>query len=382
MKPGFLEKLLERIERINPEEVQSYLLRLVQEKGFLEQIFNALQEGILVVSKEGRIDYLNTSAAALFGLNVEEALGSQLSDKVRGLEWDELTALDRTVSRDMEIFYPQNRFINFYVVPLGTESGDVSAGHAIILRDITATRRTTQDAIESERMSALTLLAAGVAHELGNPLNSLNIHLQLMERKARKLPRAERAEFEDFLRISREEINRLDTIINQFLRAIRPTVPDTQPCDLNILVQESVAFLSKEIQDRDILVEQELRSDLPLLDLDRAQIKQAFYNIIKNAFQAMRSGGLLRIGTDRDDAHVIVRFSDNGSGISPEDMGKIFQPYHTTKTTGSGLGLMIVRRIVREHGGEIAIESDEGKGVTFTIRLPLTERRVRLLQME
>ena len=146
-----------------------------------------------------------------------------------------------------------------------------------------------------------------------------------------------------------------------------------------MLIQESVAFLQPEIADRSILVEQELRADLPLIEVDRNQMKQAFYNVIKNAFQAMKRNGILHIATDVEDTFVTITFADTGGGISQESMSKIFEPYDTTKASGTGLGLLIVRRIVREHGGEIELISDEGKGLTLTIRLPLHEKRLRML---
>jgi signal transduction histidine kinase len=250
----------------------------------------------------------------------------------------------------------------------------------MILRDITEDRRSEQQTIESERLNALTLLAAGVAHEIGNPLNSLHIHLQLMQRQAQKLDGAARAELEESIDIARSEVSRLDSIVTQFLRAIRPSKPQFQPENVNNLVDEAVRFFAPEIQDRDIVVEQELRSDLPLLQLDRDQMKQAFYNVIKNSFEAMKRRGILRIRTDRDDTHVLVSFTDTGGGMSPENLSHVFEPYFTTKASGSGLGLLIVRRIVREHGGELSIESNEGKGLTLTIRLPHIDKRVRMLE--
>jgi signal transduction histidine kinase len=228
-------------------------------------------------------------------------------------------------------------------------------------------------------LNALTLLAAGVAHEIGNPLNSLHIHLQLMERKVRELDSPARDELQESIDIARSEISRLDTIVTQFLRAIRPSKPQLQPENINTIVEEAVRFFAPEIQHRDIVVEQELRSDLPLLELDREQMKQAFYNVIKNSFEAMKRG-ILRIRTDRDDTHVIVNFIDTGGGISAENLSRVFEPYFTTKTSGTGLGLLIVRRIVREHGGELSIESSEGKGLTLTLRLPYIDRRVRMLE--
>jgi signal transduction histidine kinase len=400
MKAGFLEKLIERLGRIGPEDVQNYLIRLAQEKGFLETVFNAIQEAIIVTDSRGRITYLNDVACEIFGLDGKDAIGKRLDERVRGLDWDALTKTGTAVSRDMEIFYPTNRIINFYVVPLIIERreglsaiGDSAraeptpagkaaehVGHAMILRDITEDRRSEQQTIESERLNALTLLAAGVAHEIGNPLNSLHIHLQLMQRQAQKLDGTARTELEESIDVARSEVSRLDSIVTQFLRAIRPSKPQFQPENVNNLVDEAVRFFAPEIQDRDIVVEQELRSDLPLLQLDRDQMKQAFYNVIKNSFQAMKRRGVLRIRTDRDDTHVLVSFTDTGGGMSPENLSHVFEPYFTTKASGSGLGLLIVRRIVREHGGELSIESNEGKGLTLTIRLPYIDRRVRMLE--
>ena len=122
MKAGFLEKLIGRLGKIGPEEVQNYLLRLAQEKGFLETVFNAIQEGIIVTDSSGRITYLNDAACELFGLDGEDSIGKLLEERVRGLDWNALTHSGGPVTRDLEIFYPSNRFINFYIVPLMIES--------------------------------------------------------------------------------------------------------------------------------------------------------------------------------------------------------------------------------------------------------------------
>ena len=389
MKSGFLDKLIERLGRIGPEDVQNYLLQLAQEKGLIETVFNAIQEGIIVTDGKGRITYVNDAACELFGLEAESSIGKRLDERVRGLDWKSLSQSEGAISRDMEIFYPANRFLNFYIVPLlierrapkdGANSHAEPVGHAIILRDITESRRSTEKTIESERFNALTLLAAGVAHEIGNPLNSLHIHLQLMERKVRKLDGKVKKELQEAIAISRAEITRLDSIVTQFLQAIRPSKPVLHPENVNAIVEEAVRFVAPEIEDRDIVVEQELRSDLPLLELDRDQMKQVFYNVIKNSFEAMKRRGILRIRTDMDATHVNISFTDTGGGMSAESLSRVFEPYFTTKSSGSGLGLLIVRRIVREHGGEMAIESNEGKGLTLTIRLPYLDKRVRMLE--
>jgi signal transduction histidine kinase len=336
----------------------------------------------------------------LFGVEGGDVIGKRLDERIRGLDWESLTQSGGPVSHDIEIFYPQNRFINFYIVPLlieprevtvtgGGDSGRTGStrpatadqvGHVMILRDITKSRRTALQTIESERLNALTLLAAGVAHEIGNPLNSLHIHLQLMERAVQKLHDGAKSELQQSIDVARSEVSRLDSIVTQFLRAIRPSRPQFHPENVNMLVEDAVRFFAPEIQDRDIVVEQELRSDLPLLQLDRDQMKQAFYNVIKNSLEAMKRRGTLRILTDTDDTHVLITFVDTGGGMSAENLSRVFEPYFTTKPSGTGLGLLIVRRIVREHGGELSIESGKDKGLTLTIRLPYIEKRIRMLE--
>ncbi|HEY5742415.1 MAG TPA: ATP-binding protein [Terrimicrobiaceae bacterium] len=381
MKRGFLEKLIERIGLVQSGDVQNYLVEIAREKGFLETIFNSILEGLIVTDPTGRIIYLNQAACGFFGIHAEASLGMPLGEVVRGLDIGQLSGASEVVSRDLEVFYPENRFLNFYVVPLMSEDTHKElAGRAIILRDITQNRRATQETIDSERFSALTLLAAGVAHEIGNPLNSLDIHLQLVQRRIKKLPAKARSELAESIQIARNEVARLDHIITQFLRAIRPQPLVTRMEDINKVIEESVAFLDVELKDRDILVELELERSLPSLEVDRDQLKQAFYNIIRNAFQAMKTGGILRIRSSGDETHESISFSDTGGGIPPENISRVFEPYFTTKSTGSGLGLLIVRRIVRAHGGEVIIESERNRGLTLTIRLPRADRRVRFLE--
>src|SRR5438045_6320546 len=151
MKAGFLDKLIERLGRIGPEDIQNDLLQLVQEKGLIETVFNAIQEGIIVTDAKGRITYVNDAACELFGLEAETSIGKRLDERVRGLDWKSLSQSHGAISRDMEIFYPANRFLNFYIVPLlierresvagnGGPGHKAAVGHAIVWRDITESR--------------------------------------------------------------------------------------------------------------------------------------------------------------------------------------------------------------------------------------------------
>lgn len=375
MRSAFIDKLLKRLDRLEPGEVQGMVLELLREKGFLEKTFQALQEGVILLDPDAKVTYVNRAACQIFGLQQDQVLGQKLAQGMRGLDWNELLKPGTVVSRDLEIFYPENRFLNFYITSI---DDDQPLGFVMLIRDITETRKRTEEQLESERLNAFTLLAAGVAHELGNPLNSLTIHLQLLDRRLRKMG-AKAEPLREHLDVATGEIKRLDFIIGQFLAAIRPTRPQLQRVQLRELIEESLRFLQPELDQAGVRVRLDLRADLPAMPLDGSQMKQAVYNLVRNAVQAMPKGGTLTISGTFTDFEVRLSFEDTGKGISAEQMGRLFQPFATTRSTGTGLGLLIVRRIVREHGGEIDIESREGQGTRVSLWLPLVEKRVRLL---
>ena len=382
MKPGFLDKLLARIDRIDPAEARQLLDRLVREKGFLEQVFEALHEGVIVLDEDGEISFINGAACRFFGIDAEEAPGTRLAAKIPGLDWSVLAKPGKAVSRDLEVFYPENRYLNFYLSPIQPEEpAGATVGWVMLVRDLTTTRQEAEQTLESERLNALTLLAAGVAHEIGNPLNSLDIHLQLMARKLRKLPPGDRGPLEENLTTARREIQRLDTILKQFLQAIRPTSPHRERCDLTVVLRDALRLLEPELESRGVAVELDLADDFPRMELDAGQFQQVFYNLLRNAFQAIGGGGgVIRLAARANDFEATVSIEDNGTGIPHEQMGSLFEPYRTTKENGTGLGLLIVRRVVREHGGEIEIQSEPGAGTRILIHLPRGPKPVRLLE--
>ena len=325
-KSSFLDKVLPRIGRLGEAGLQSVVQRLARERSFLETLFNTIEDGVLVVEETGRILYFNQAVTRLLGLQ-PDVEGQPITDFIPELEWQKIRGIDRlggqgVVRHEFEVHYPRPRFLRLYAAPLDGESAG-SAGVALILHDATEARQKTIEAIESERIQALTLLAASVAHEIGNPLNALHIHLQLMERELRKLKpavvsappgkpgsatraraRAEETEardlvpkLEQYLSVARGEINRLDYIVTQFLQAIRPTMPQLKPASLNDIVQKTLDLLQPELDNRGLNVRIRLARQLPVTPIDPTQIQQVLVNLIKNALQAMTTDGTLTLQT-------------------------------------------------------------------------------------
>jgi two-component system, sporulation sensor kinase E len=387
LKPTSLDKLLGRIDRLDTAGLQTLVQRLARERALLDTVFNTLQEGVLVITADGEIDYANDAAARMIGFKGEAGGPVTLWRLVPGLRAS-LEGEGRrgkndglpVVTREFELTYPALRVVRLYMVPFHEgENGDTR--FAIILADITTEKKSTEELIENEKISSILLLAAGVAHELGNPLNSLTIHLQLIGRKLKKLGESrETASLEESIAICQGEVTRLDGIIRNFLEAIRPRPPDLAEVNVIEVIEDVLRFQAKELEDRGIKVEGELPASMPVIMADRNQLKQVFFNLVKNAMEAMAPGGKLGIRVRADDDSVFILIADTGAGIKQEDLSRLFSPYHTTKTGGHGLGLMIVQRIMRDHGGHAGIESKEGTGTVVTLQFPQKHRRVRMLK--
>ena len=409
-KSSFLDKVLDRIGRLDSEGLQTVVQRLARERSFLETLFNTIEDGVLVVDEDGRILYFNQAVTRLLGLqpNVE---GQPITNFIPEIDWQRIARIDTAaqgvVRHEFEVSFPRPRFLRLYAAPLdGRTTG--TTGVAMILNDATEARQQAFEAIESERLQALTMLAASVAHEIGNPLNALHIHLQLIERELKKLkmiktpPLEGRASgraraavqtvgaeseipelarrLEQYLGVAKGEVERLNYIVTQFLHAIRPAAPQLKPFSLNEVVVKTLDLLRPELENRGLQVRLRTARQLPLAPIDPTQIQQVLVNLIKNAMQAMTKGGVLTVATGEGTDGLWVSIADTGGGIPQEQLNQIFEPFYTTKKKGSGLGLMIVQRIIRAHGGRIELESQVGRGTTFRIWLPLQERKPRLLE--
>jgi PAS domain S-box-containing protein len=386
-KHSSLDRVLGRLDTLDSVNLANLVQRLARERSLFEAIFNTIHEGILVISAEGTIEYANEAATRLIGLPEGELAGATLWRLVPGLRPPlEASLADGAavpvVAREIELSYPQPRAVRLYMVPFQAEGARPGARRfAVILSDVTREKQTTERLIEDEKTSSVLLLAAGVAHELGNPLNSLTIHLQLIARKLKKLKASPDLEsLGKSVKVCQQEVKRLNGIITNFLEAIRPRPPDLAETNLVDVLDEVLRFQAGELANRGIAVEAETQAELPAILADRNQLKQVFFNLIANAMEAMRPGGKLKIRSRADDDAVYLMFGDSGVGIRQEDLSQLFQPYFTTKPGGHGLGLMIVQRIMRQHDGTVGIESKEGVGTVVTLTFPQRNRRVRMLE--
>ena len=383
-----LDSLIDRVDELDAASRANLISRLSRERHLLNMVMNTIREGIIVVESSGKVEFANPSSRDMLGIAERDigklSLWRAVPDLARTLRMSEKGFLieEANISRKIELTYPQRRVVRLYLVPIEEALEKVQlARYAVILSDITQEQERTRQEIEDERVNSILELAAGVAHELGNPLNSLNIHLQVMQRQLQKMKPAEGLEkLAKSMEVCAGEVERLDSIITHFLEAVRPREPDLHDMDIIGPLEESIEFLGPELEGAGVRVDIEINASLPLVQGDRDQVKQVFFNLIKNARQAMAAGGIIKIRAFADDEFVYIQIGDTGEGIPQENLRKVFQPYFSTKRDGHGLGMMIVERIMRDHGGQIGIDSRPSVGTLVTLQFPQKHRRIRLLR--
>lgn len=376
MKRDTIDKIVNRLDSLDKEELRQVFLRLASDKGLLQDVFDALRDGLILFDSEGQARFANKAAATIYGRSLRELLSVPFEVLVGNTcSWEDLKESGIAISRDLQVNYPEPRHYHFFMSPVTNGSE-----YLLLVHDDTETRAAGEEDAEAEQFNLLSFMASAVAHEIGNPLNSLGLNLQLLQRKLSKLTEADQRPLLPLLESALEETQRLDTLLHQFLQSMRPSQLQRETVRLNEMLHRVLEALDPEIAARGIGVHLALHAKLPELNADSTQLFQAFYNIIRNAYQSIPgSDGGIFIQTDFNDTDVRIIVSDTGSGISHEVMGAMYEPFRTTRKKGHGLGLLIVRRIIKEHGGSLTFASKEGTGTTVTITLPRVDRVVRLL---
>ncbi len=379
----FIQRALNKLSKLDEEQIRALLFDLASENEMLEMVLNTMTDGVLVTDLDHKISFTNQTIRTL--------LPMLRSDPEEHLLWeavadDEIAAFLResvqTGGRIEEEEFTldgsgSGRTLMFSVVPI--EKEEERRGSLILVSDITERRKREARLRRAESLASLTTLAAGVAHEIKNPLGSIGIHIQLIQKALKQNQCLDEETAGHYLEIITEEIERLNGIVVDFLFAVRPMDTSMKRTTINGVVEELIEFIKYELEESSVKLETKLDRNLPKIDLDEKYMKQALINIIKNGVAAMNGGGSLTIVTREDHGYVHVDISDNGIGMTEEQLSKIFEPYYTTKEFGSGLGLTVVYKVVREHNGEVTVHSREEQGTTFTISLPIPDSEKRLL---
>jgi signal transduction histidine kinase len=244
-------------------------------------------------------------------------------------------------------------------------------GFVYVLYLLRKNRRLEQSRLAAERRSYVGLLASGLAHEIRNPLNAMNMNLQMLEEELQLVPGIDGSDTSELLDFTKSEIKRLERLVNNFLAYARPSRPNFEPKDLNAVIQEICRFLQADLSQANVEVEMLLQPLLPSTDLDETQFKQAVMNLLVNAKQVVGPGGNITIKTRAGSGgEVVLEIQDDGPGIDPEAQERIFEVFYSSRGGGTGLGLPIARQVIERHGGSIEVESEPGRGATFRIRLP------------
>lgn len=349
--------------------------RLLQDaRAFASEMVGSLPLGLLSCDAGGKIALANGTAADLLGVKRRALPGTLLRD-LAGLDWEDIpAALERgeeVLERETDLRLPDGsaRPVSLSASRIVNEDG-LFLGYLFIMRDLEEIRRLREQLRRSERLSALGNLAAGVAHEIRNPLGSIKGFAVFLQGKtARDSPEAGAAQ------MLVREVERLNRVVSGLLEFARPDTASLAPAELAPIVRRALRLCAPDLESKSVRVRFAPDERLPALMLDEDKLTQALLNLFLNAVQAMDKGGEISITITPDPASgkVFLRIADTGGGIAPEALSSIFDPYVTGRADGTGLGLALVHRIMEQHGGAISVESEAGKGSVFTAALPLRD---------
>ncbi|MGA2479101.1 MAG: ATP-binding protein [Spirochaetia bacterium] len=378
----FIQKALEKLAKMDQEQIRALIVRMAEENDLLGMILESMTDGIIVTDREHRVILYNKSAERMVPFShddlMEKVLWDHIADReIAGFLSANLRSQEKVSDREFTLDGGPPRILSLSLLPLVRE-GSVQ-GNVVHIEDVTEKRSKEARLRRAESLASLTTLAAGVAHEIKNPLGSMGIHLQLIQKKIAGKDCIESKDIDQHLDVISEEVDRLNRIVVDFLFAVKPMDTRLEDGDLNKVIQELLEFVGPELDQAGVKIESSLSPDLPQLSIDARYVKQALLNLIKNAVAAMPDGGTLGVQTLRAGEEVQVRISDTGSGIPEDIMDKIFEPYFTTKPFGTGLGLTIVFKIVKEHYGDISVSSRLGEGTTVTLVLPVPQKEKILI---
>jgi signal transduction histidine kinase len=386
---GFYRRALSKLNRLNLEQCRELLVSASQEIFRLDTVLDSLPCGILVCDEKHRLLMANKAALRFLPMSYTEGefLWELLPDEpIANFFQQALKHGDRVLEHEMDIHTSGSgpgpgRLLSISVHPL-VEKRHIT-GSLVYIEDITEKRGREVRLRRAENLASLTTLAAGVAHEIKNPLGAISIHLQLLRKALDKKKKRQDIEtdtlIDKYFSVLNEEVDRLNGIVIDFLFAVRPMSLELCEGDLNALIAGLGEFIRAELEQSNIRLLLELDDKLPPVLFDERYMKQVLLNLIKNAQAAMPRGGLLTIATLGKDSEIRISVCDTGMGISQENLKKIFEPYFTTKSNGTGLGLTLVYKIIREHQGEMSVDSREGEGTDFEIILPVYQKKQNLI---
>lgn len=368
-----LGELAARVNRLG-DQIQADRSAWQSEKARLEGISNSLEDAVIFLNDRREVVFCNQTAEDILSRRLDELVGHPL-ESLLPEEHPLLPVVAELFEtgrgcRSVPVKVPgsDGRTRDLAVSSYSIREGEQAGGGVLALQDLEPVRAVQSLVTYSQKLAALGRLTSGVAHEVKNPLNAMRIHLELLKTRLG----GERPEVAENLDVIAQEIQRLDRVVQGFLKFMRPQDLHLAPVDINALLTEMARLAAPEAAQSGVEIALDLAPDLPPATGDAELLQQAFANLVTNAIQAMPQGGTATLAT-RELPHgaLEVRVKDEGGGIPPEDLDKIFRLYYTTKANGSGIGLSLVYRIVQMHDGQIDVDSVVGRGTTMTVALSL-----------